>query len=85
MPKQVWTCCKCNHDHEKEIDAIKCEEAHTPLHDLKIISFGFSSNHSWGPARATQIMCPSWVRIKFGEEHGQFALYERTQIGYKGV
>jgi hypothetical protein len=85
MPNKVWECTKCGHAHKSENEAIKCEEAHTPTSKLEILAAGFSSNHGWGPTRALQLICPSWIRVKFGDEHGQFAVYKRESVGYKGV
>lgn len=86
MPKQktIVECDTCFTQYDNFEDAATCESRHSTDHELIGVYFEKLTGF-WGINRAEKQQVPSKVRVKYGPERHEHALYTLVQVGPKGL
>lgn len=76
--RHVYICDKCNSEKSTEEEALRCESLHRKIEPPEVRFSGFGTY-------GTGLHIPKKVFIRFSDAYGDYALFELTQYGPKGL
>lgn len=82
-----YQCDNCGEIHSSEEKALACEKSHQDrLKSAKIDFMKFrDKTGTYGIDRGYAEIVPVKIRVKFSEQHGDFATFVLEHYGFKGV